>query len=190
MSVRLKAPLILASNSPRRKQLLKQLKIPFKVLPSHVSEESTIRSASRLVQALALRKAQATAALVKKGIVLGADTVVVLGSRILGKPIDAQDAYRMLYRLSGSTHRVLTGVAVVDVETGKKQVSYAVSRVKMKKLPLDELVRLSRLHLDKAGSYAIQDKNDPIARVISGSYDNVVGLPIDLVKSLLKPFYS
>ena len=91
----------------------------------------------------------------------------------------------MLGRLSGSTHQVYTGVALVDAKTKKTLVSHAKSEVRMKKISPQDLARLSRKHLDKAGSYAIQEKHDPIARVVKGSYDNVVGLPVK-VKALLK----
>ena len=177
--------LILASKSPRRRALLKKLRIPFRVLPSHVSEHSDEKRPHKLVQELALRKAQSVAKKFKAGTVVGADTLVFLGAKILGQPKDAKEAYQMLYRLSGSTHRVLTGVAVVDVQSGEFFVDYAESRVRMKKMPLEMIMKLSMKHLDKAGSYAIQEKKDPIAKVISGSYDNVVGLPVSLVKKLL-----
>jgi septum formation protein len=138
-----------------------------------------------LVRQLALRKAMAIAQKITDGIVLGADTVVVLRGKILGKPKNTRHAFQMLSDLSGSTHRVYTGVAVVHASTGKTLVGHAASEVQMKKIPMDNLRLLSRKHLDKAGSYAIQEKKDPIARVIKGSYDNVVGLPVKLVKRLL-----
>ncbi len=138
------------------------------------------------VEDLALQKATAVADKLKQGVVLGADTVVVLGRKILGKPRDAQDAYRMLYRLSGTTHHVYTGVALVDAGTRRTCVAHAKSSVRMKKMSLEEILKLSRQHLDKAGSYAIQEKRDPIAQVVRGSYDNVVGLPVATVKALLK----
>jgi septum formation protein len=182
------AGLILASKSPRRRALLKALGLSFRVMPSGVPEDSREKRPGPLVRELALRKAQAVAKRVKKGVVLGADTVVVLAGHILGQPKDPDDAYRMLYRLAGSTHRVYTGVAVVDAASGARTVSHAVSTVRMKKLPLDTLLRLARKNLDKAGAYAIQNKNDPIARVASGKYDNVVGLPLTVVSRLLKPY--
>ena len=92
----------------------------------------------------------------------------------------------MLGGLSGTTHQVYTGVALVDAASGQSLVSHARSDVRMMKIAPDELARLSRRHLDKAGSYAIQEKRDPIARVVKGSYDNVVGLPVGLVKKMLK----
>lgn len=185
-----KIPLILASASPRRRSLLKRARISFRVQPSHVSEDSTVSNPRKRVEQLALRKAKAVATKVKRGWVLGADTLVILKNRILGKPINPHDAYRMLYRLSGTTHRVMTGVALVDAESGRSLVRSAISKVHMKKLELEALVRLSKKHLDKAGAYAIQEKRDPIARVVSGSYENVVGLPVDLVKKMLREFKS
>jgi septum formation protein len=184
----MRVQLILASKSPRRRALLKTLGIPFRVMPSGASEVSSQKNPQRLVQELAVRKAKAVAAQLKEGLVLGADTLVFLGNQKLGQPKNAKDAYRMLYRLSGSTHRVITGVALWNVGEGTSRVTYEVSKVRMKKLPVDALLRLSHKHLDKAGSYAIQSKNDPIAEVVSGTYDNVVGLPLKAVKQLLKPY--
>jgi MAF protein len=184
----MRPPLILASGSPRRRQLLKQAGIPFKVTPSRVSEDSREPNPRKRAEALALRKAKAVAERRSSGWVLGADTIVVLGNQMLGKPANADDAYRMLYRLAGSTHRVVTGVALVDSANGRSLVASAVSHVTMKKIEIDALLVLSRKHLDKAGAYAIQEKRDPIARVTKGSYDNVVGLPVDLVKEMLKRF--
>lgn len=178
--------LILASQSPRRRELLSSLGLPFRVVPSRVSEASSEKRPQALVQELALRKARAVASRLRSGTVLGADTVVVLKNQILGQPQDAQEAYRMLYRLSGTTHHVFTGVAVVDVKSGRDLVDYAKSRVRMKKIPLEMILKLSRQHLDKAGSYAIQEKKDPIAAVVSGAYDTVVGLPLTLVRRLLR----
>ncbi len=178
--------LILASASPRRRALLKQLRIPFRVIPSHVSEASSIRQPARLVRELAFRKAQAIAKTLKEGVVLGADTLVICRGKILGKPKNTQDAYRMLYGLAGTTHRVYTGVSIIDAQTRRHWVAHEVSVVRMKKLPLTDIIRLSRKHLDKAGSYAIQEKRDPIARVVKGNYDNVVGLPVRTVKALLR----
>ena len=177
--------IILASASPRRKALMKKAGFRFRVEASDVSEECFIAHPARRVEALALRKAKAVAARCKEGLVIGADTLVILGSTILGKPESPEAAYKMLYRLSGSLHKVMTGVAIVNVMTGEEWVDSAQSSVRMKKLPLGKLLALSRRHLDKAGAYAIQEKNDPIAKVVKGSYENVVGLPIDLVKKML-----
>lgn len=178
--------LILASKSPRRRALLKTLGIAFRVMPSHIGESSRAKSPRIRVQELALRKARSVARKIKEGWVLGADTLVVCGGEILGQPGSARDAYRMLYKLSGTTHTVYTGLALVDASSGRSRKSVAKSRVRMKKLPLDVLLKLSQRHLDKAGAYAIQEKRDPIAKVVEGSYDNVVGLPRALVRQLLQ----
>jgi septum formation protein len=186
--------LILASASPRRRQLLKKLKIPFRVMPSHVPEDSPETNPVRLVRELALRKAlhvsrKCRALIRRKGLytyVVGADTVVVCRRRIMSKPDGLQDACAMLGRLAGTRHQVYTGVAIVDARTGRSVVGHARSDVKIKRLPPEDIARLSRRHLDKAGSYAIQEKRDPIAKVVKGSYDNVVGLPVGLVQRLLR----
>ena len=179
--------IILASKSPRRRALLKQLGIRFKVMPSGVDETSTEKRPARLVQELALRKAQAVAKQ-HAGLIIGADTLVVLEQEIFGQPKDSRRAYEMLYRLSGTTHSVFTGVALVDSQTGRARSAVAESRVRMKRLSVDALLALARKHLDKAGAYAIQEQDDPIARVVKGSYDNVVGLPLKTVKRLLQSF--
>src|SRR5690242_19118945 len=106
--------LILASSSPRRRQLLRKLGIPFRGMPSHIPENSSHKNPVRHVKDLARRKAQAVARKINRGIVLGADTVVVLRGRIMSKPADALEACQMLGSLSGTTHRVYTGVALVD----------------------------------------------------------------------------
>ncbi len=179
-------PLILASKSPRRRALLKTLGIPFRVMPSHVAEHSRERQPHKRVQELALRKAQSVAKRLKRGTVIGADTLVFLRAKPLGQPKDAKEAYRMLSKLAGTTHQVLTGVVVIDIGTGKWRSGYAQSNVRMKKMLPEMIYKLSQKHLDKAGSYAIQEKKDPVAKVVTGSYDNVVGLPVALVKKLLK----
>ncbi len=178
--------LILASGSPRRSELLEKLGIPFRVEVSHVTEETSRSKPQEIVEELALRKARAVADRVNYGIVLGADTIVVHRGKVLGKPVDAKEAYKMLYRLSGTTHRVYTGVAVV--EGNRADIGHAVSTVRMKKIDLNRIIELSANHLDKAGAYAIQETKDPIAEVIKGSYENVVGLPLALVETMLAKF--
>jgi septum formation protein len=190
MAQRQRPALILSSASPRRKALLRKLGIPYTIQPSHVDETCAQRSPKRFVVELALRKAKATAqglrAQPRPVFVLGADTVVVLGRKILGKPTDLKDAYRMLYRLSNSTHQVYTGVALVEAGGKRQWVAHAVTHVRMKKMPLDHILKYSSRHLDKAGAYAIQDRKDPYAQVVKGSYENVVGLPLEVTAALLR----
>ena len=178
--------LVLASASPRRKLLLKTLKIPFTVIPSRILEPPPgFMDPVSYAKKLALAKARVVAKQVGDEWVLGADTVVVHKGEILGKPADPADGIRMLSRLQGTTHKVVTGVAFVNA-AGKEKVSHAVSTVTMKPLSLKEIARIVPKHLDKAGGYAAQEKKDPVIKKVVGSYSNVVGLPLEVVKKLLK----
>ena len=121
-----------------------------------------------------------------EGWVLGADTVVVHKGQILGKPADFSEACRMLHQLQGTSHRVVTAIALVNAATSQHKVAHAVSIVTMRALSLQEVGRIAGKHLDKAGAYAVQEKKDPIVKKVQGSYSNVVGFPMELVKQLLK----
>ena len=178
--------LILASASPRRKELLKELCPGFEVIPARGEERADFsRPPEEVVQALAARKAEEVAALPQAAgaAVLGADTVVVFRGEILGKPKDEADAVRMLSLLSGREHEVLTGTALIA--GGSEYLSYARTRVTF--LPLsDEFIRsyvASGSPMDKAGAYGIQDGG--LVEKISGSYSNVVGLPLELCRQML-----
>ncbi|MEI8191741.1 MAG: Maf family protein [candidate division NC10 bacterium] len=179
-------PLILASASPRRRELLRTLKIPFKVAPSRVREDSELSAPRQLVLELALRKARAVASRYKRALVLGADTIVVCRGKILMKPADRAGARRILRTLNGRWHRVYTGVALVDSESDRSWKEAAVSRVKARRLKPEELERLVGKHMDKAGAYAVQDGTDPFIERVIGARDNVVGLPLASVRSLLR----
>jgi septum formation protein len=180
--------IILASSSPRRKQLLKALGIRFSVHPSNIREKTPYKRPSAIVIDLALQKAESVAAKHKDGLVVGADTIVVLNGDIIGKPRDRGDALRMLRKLSGSYHRVYTGLAVIDARTGKTATAFEMSKVKMRSLGGGELKRLSGKHMDKAGAYAVQEKDDAFVENIEGDYFNVVGLPVELLKKMLLKF--
>ena len=180
-------PLILASASPRRRLILKELKIPFRVVPSRLLEPPPgLLDPATYARKLALAKARVVAKQAGTGLVLGADTVVVFKGEILGKPTDLGDAVRMLSKLQGATHKVITGVALVDAATGKERQAHAVSTVTMRPLDLKTIARLVPKNLDKAGAYAVQSKRDPVVAKIQGSYTNVVGLPTEILKKLLK----
>ena len=179
--------LILASASPRRASLLKQLKIPFTVIPSRMFEPPPgFMDPVIYARKLALAKARVVSKQAGEAWVLGADTVVVHQGEILGKPADLGSGIRMLSRLQGTTHKVVTAVALVNAAAGKERVIHAASTVTMKPLSLKEIARIAPKHLDKAGCYAAQEKKDPVIKKVVGSYSNVVGLPMDLVKKLLK----
>ncbi|MCX5794072.1 MAG: Maf family protein [Elusimicrobia bacterium] len=180
------ATLILASASPRRRVLLRRLRLPFRILPSHVSEETREKNPRLLVVELALRKARDVARRHPEARVLGADTIVVCRGEIIGKPLDMADARRILELLNGRWQEVYTGVAVVW-EGGQRSLSRAVkSRVLARRLSSAQLSRLAGKHHDKAGAYAVQDQDDPFIERIEGDYGNVVGLPLDATRRLLE----
>ncbi len=178
--------ILLASASPRRAEILASLGIPFRVVASSVPEE--IRpgeSAEAAVMRLAAEKAEAIAALHPGAPVLGADTVVVLGAEILGKPRDAEDARRMLTRLSGKVHRVATGVCVMAPRGREERCE--VSEVAVAPLTdkeIDWYVRTGE-GMGKAGGYAVQGLAARFIEEVRGSYTNVVGLPARTVYRML-----
>jgi len=175
-------PLILASQSPRRRQLLRQIGLRFRVIPSHVPErirkkESPASNAKRI----ALDKANEVASRVKRGIVIGADTVVVLDHHVLGKPKTAADARRMLRLLSGREHVVYTGFALVDARTGKKRSGAVSTKVRFRPLSTEEVAEYVRSGspMDKAGAYGIQDDFGAVfVDKVNGCFYNVVGFPL------------
>jgi septum formation protein len=183
--------IILASSSPRRREFLKRLGIPFKIVAPRIREQPEKgEEPGHFAWRLAVDKAADVAARVPaKSIVVAADTIVVLGKTILGKPRDAADARRMLKILSGREHEVVTGVCVMQ---GKKKRSFVTSTdVEFKTLTKQEIVFYvnSGEPMDKAGAYAIQGIGSFLVRGIRGSYTNVVGLPVaELMDVLEKEF--
>ena len=184
--------IILASNSPRRKELLRQIGIIFKSYPAHI-DESALPGETPEVYAVrvASDKAIVAAREVKKGIVIAADTIVVIDDTILGKPADKKDAERMLNMLSGRMHRVITGIAVMDAANGKTLTRTAVSKVWFRVLSDNEIRSYvaSGEPLDKAGAYGIQEKGALLVEKIEGCFFNVVGLPISLLGEMLRMFH-
>ena len=181
--------LILASASPRRADLLKLLKLDFKVVPSDADEAAHEHlSPLEICQLNAHRKARAVAKKIPDALVLGADTLVFLDNEILGKPRDLAEAEKMLGRLQGRTHQVVTGVSLIHLR-GHRERMFAVSTDVLFH-PLDrEQIRdyLEKVHpLDKAGAYAIQESGEKIISEISGSYSNVVGLPVEELRGELQ----
>lgn len=183
----IKIPLILASVSPRRRHLLKESGYRFRVVSSHVSERiSKSLSPSKMVTSLALRKALAVSKRYPNCLVLAADTIVFIDGKVIGKPRDPSHAKKLLLTLSGRWQKVYTGVAVVCKRLALVRSSFAVSSVKMRSLKNDEINHASTKHLDKAGAYAVQEKDDQFVEKIIGDYDNVVGLPMRVVRRLLR----
>lgn len=177
--------IILASASPRRKELLKQIVETFDVIPSDADEtQFPGESPEAYVARVAKAKAEAVAAAHPGDLVIGADTAVVLGATVLGKPASREDAVRMLSSLSGREHRVLTGVCVIA--RGVCRSDIAVTRVVFNRLSPQMIDGYLNTHayLDKAGAYGIQDIGNIFVASHIGEYDNVVGLPVALVKTL------
>ena len=178
--------LILASASPRRAELLRAAGIRFEILPTNIDETPVPGESPRAhVQRLAEEKARAACSQRPAAIALGADTVVVVDDRMLGKPRDEADAAAMLRLLSGRDHQVLTGVAVVTPAVARTAVDVTI--VRFATLTEEEIEQyvLSREPMDKAGAYAIQGLASRFVERIEGSYSNVVGLPVALVYRLL-----
>lgn len=181
-------PVILASASPRRAELLRQLQPEFQIVPSDAEEmfEEHL-SPQELCQLNAHRKARAVAKKIPDALVLGADTLVFLGSEILGKPASLAEAERMLASLQGKTHQVVTGVSLIHLR-GYRERLFAVSTdVTFHPLTAEQIKDyIARVNpLDKAGAYAIQEHGDKIVSEISGSFSNVVGLPVERVEEEL-----
>jgi septum formation protein len=183
------ARLTLASGSPRRRELLRLLCVDFDVKPSGVDETLEPGPPGDAVAALALKKAYAVAG-ESAGVILGADTIVVIDGLVLGKPADAEEATRMLARLSGRTHDVITGVAVVEAGTGRATSTAVVSRVRMARYGADVIDAYVRSGepLDKAGAYAIQGLGGALIVGVVGSRTNVIGLPLAETRQLLVQF--
>lgn len=183
--------IILASNSPRRLTLLRQIGIEPLVIPSHVPEE--VREGETPEDAalrLAIAKAREVAGKLRDGLVIGADTIVVVDSRQLGKPGSEEEAKKMLRLLSNRTHTVITGLAVIDAGAGDVKTTIARTKVRFKKLSEEEIDAYVATGdpMDKAGAYGIQGRAAAFIEGIEGCYSNVVGLPLSEVMDILKSF--
>lgn len=180
--------LILASQSPRRKALLQKTGFSFEVTPSQVDENIPVKTTpDDFVKQLAQAKAEDVSRQNVDTVVLGADTIVVLGDTILGKPTDKDDARRMLQQLSGIWHKVMTGYTIVHHTSAKMVSAVSITAVKFKILTLAEIewyIETAEPD-DKAGAYAIQGIGSLWVEEIEGSYSNVVGLPICEVSQAL-----
>ena len=183
---------ILASRSPRRRLLLAQIGLEPEILPCEIDEElDPSRSPAENATSLALQKAKTVAAGISWGIVLGADTIVALDGHMLGKPIDPDDAVRMLEMLSGRTHTVATGFALIDRPSDRYVTGVEETRVTFRAIPrneIDEYVA-GGSPMDKAGAYGIQDDYGAVfVTRVEGCFYNVVGLPLSRFYSTLGEF--
>lgn len=179
--------LILASASPRRIALLRGAGYEFDIVPAEVDESARPgEAAADYVRRVSLLKARAVAASAGEAVVLAADTTVVAGGEMLGKPADGRDARRMLERLSGRTHDVLTGVAVVcGTDAALAVASTAVTFRELSASEADWYVATGE-PADKAGAYAVQGLGSRFVARVKGSYSNVVGLPLEVVHRMLE----
>ncbi|HWH69266.1 MAG TPA: Maf family protein [Candidatus Sulfotelmatobacter sp.] len=180
--------LILASASPRRSELLRQLGVDFKVVPSEAVEihhqDLTAREVSQIN---AYRKARAVAKKHPDALVLGADTLVYLETTLFGKPGSLEEAYQMLEQLQGRTHHVVTAICLMHLRERRQRTISEITAVTFRPLDAVTIRRyLTKVNpLDKAGAYAIQEEGELIVEQIAGSYTNVVGLPTERLSSEL-----
>jgi len=184
--------LILASSSPRRRDLLRGAGYRFVVRPPPVGEHAVPPHGSpgAYVESLAYLKAEAAVEAhgLQAGLVLGADTAVELDGRLIGKPADPDDARRILARLSGTQHRVLTGLALVDLDRGRRLLAHEATVIRMAEMSpeaIDAYVASGEA-MGKAGAYAVQETGDRYVEAMEGSRTNVVGLPMQLLERMLK----
>ncbi|BAF58996.1 MAG: septum formation inhibitor Maf [Pelotomaculum sp.] len=183
--------IVLASSSPRRRDLLKQLGLTFRIMTAGVDETPPGGlTPAEMVEVLAGRKAAAVAGMLEDALVIGADTVVVLNGRVLGKPADREEAAGMLRQLQGTDHTVYTGVAVMDAASKKMQVAHEKTRVFFKSLDEHEIRRYVATGepMGKAGAYAVQGRAAAFIKGLEGCYTNVVGLPLARLADMLKKF--
>ena len=182
-------PLILASGSPRRRELLSKMGYTFEICTPDVDEHVT-GHARDIVYALAERKAKAGAAHFDRGIIIASDTLVSLDGMPLGKPEDADDARRMLRALSDREHEVFSGVCVLDIDSGRHETRSVRTGVTFRAITEDEIEAYVQTGepMDKAGAYAIQGGAGAFVARLDGSFENVMGFPVDEVRKMLSHF--
>lgn len=185
--------IILASASPRRKEILGNTNLKFEVIKSDIDEVILPEeSPCQVVMRLAYEKSMDISYNNKNKLIIGADTIVCLDNIILGKPKDKLDAIEMIKKLSGRTHQVITGISLINLDSNKKIIDYVVSNVKFKKLSHEDIMDYIQTNesLDKAGAYGIQGYGALLVEEIKGDYFNIVGLPISKLSDLLKKHFS
>ena len=180
--------LVLASHSPRRIEILKGLGYDFTICPSVKPEQTAYKRPLLKVADLSAKKALEAAQKYPRALVIGADTLVFCRGEVIGKPKDKKDALRILRKLNGTWQTVYTGMTLVHAQSKKCVRGVAKTYCKARKLPLAQLQEMAGKHLDKAGAYAVQDKDDQFIEKIRGSRSNVVGFPVELFTQMLKEF--
>ena len=197
MNINKKQKLILASCSPRRRELIKLLDMDFECISVDADESTNEIIPSKAVQEISAKKARAALSARKislNEVIIGADTIVVFDDKLLGKPVDDDDAERMLLMLSGKTHFVYTGVTLIYLNEANEisEISFAEkTEVNFAEISLEEIKKYISTgnHRDKAGSYAIQDEFGVHITAIKGDYNNVVGFPVARIYSELKKLF-
>lgn len=181
--------IVLASGSPRRKEILENMNLKFDIIKSEI-EETTLENESPedLVKRLSYEKAHDIATRNRDSIVIGADTVVVLDNNVLGKPKDKEDAFNMLKKMSGREHDVITGISILCLDSKKEIIDFCVSKVKFKNLSDEDIYSYIATGecMDKAGAYGIQGLGGILVEYIKGDYFNIVGFPISSASEILK----
>lgn len=183
--------IILASSSPRRRELLKRIGLRFTVAGSGYEEEMhPTRRPRSLARHLSREKARSVALRHRNALVIAADTFIAFEGKILGKPHTRKEAIQMLTSLNGKAHTVITGLTVIDADSGKTVSRSAATTVYFRKLTAGEIASYADTGepLDKAGGYAIQGLGATLVRKIAGDFYNVVGLPLSLLVECLKEF--
>ena len=180
--------IVLASTSPRRISLLHQIGMLFTVVAPMEDEASVNPDPKERVMENALAKARSVLGDVEKGLVVGADTVVYIDEMILGKPSSEEEARTMMATLSGRVHTVYTGLAVIDAEAGRMEVSCEETQVQMMKLSAEEIGRYVETgeSMGKAGAYAIQGMGAVFVEGVIGCFHNVMGLPSSLLRKMIR----
>jgi len=195
MPLQTEKKIILASNSPRRRQLLQDAGYKFQAVCPPLRDPDAAHTpinAAAWAEALAYYKARAVAQLHPNSIVIGADTLCVHGEHILGKPVDREDARRILTHHFAGKPDVITGIALVRLNINKRIITHDVTAILMRAMENDELENYlqSGAWKDKAGAYALQEGGDVFVQSMQGSESNVVGLPMELLSQLLKQFHE
>lgn len=188
---RIATRLVLASSSPRRRELLEAHGYQVEVVAPPIKEPTTADRdlpPAQLAQALSYFKAQSVGMSIDSGFILAGDTIAALGRRVFGKPADRADAARILSALSGTTHDVITGVTLLDAATGERAIRHETTAVTLRRLSADQLEAYleSNAWMGKAGAFGIQDRDDPFVERIDGSFTNVVGFPMELIDRMLR----
>ncbi|MFC1588198.1 Maf family protein [Planctomycetota bacterium] len=188
---------VLASASPRRSRLLKKILADFHVAAAGIDEEEILsRHTGSTPEAAARHLAEAKASRIATGydnaLILGSDTLVVTAGGILGKPVDAADARRILQILSGSTHRIITGLCLIDTGSGKSLLQSEATSITMMAMSAEQISDYvkSGEPFGKAGAYAIQENGDQFVTHIDGNFDNIVGLPTRLTAAMIREIIS